>query len=102
MSATIGDVYGNSLQMNNLGGQICEPNQGATVWGVAISAALTGTLTITGLTNSSGTPVAWTQTAGNVGWYGGPGGNKTSWGLSYTLSSASDKGLCTIMFVPKP
>lgn len=69
---------------------------------LAVSGTLTGTLTITGICASNGTPVSWSLPAGTTaGVYTAPGSGATGGSLlAYSLSNPADSGKAVIAFAP--
>jgi hypothetical protein len=65
------NTLGNAVRLRDAGGTICDG-----IWRVfvAVQSTLTGSLTITGITNTDGTPAAWTLNPGTTpGVYAAPG-----------------------------
>lgn len=80
---------GMSMVLQDQAGQISNASQGK-VTGVGITSALTGSLTITGVTNTDGTPASWIINSGSSGAFTPPGSTRFGGSLSYAFSSASD------------
>src|ERR1035441_1150974 len=92
----VSDPVGNCMQFNAAAGSILEPTNGATVLALCVSAALTGSCTITGMTQASGAAQAWVNNAGTVGYVAPPGSGK-GYGLTYVLSNVgADAGKCVL------
>ena len=96
------DIFGNSQLLNGGpgDGEISTACNG-TVFGVCIRSALTGTLTITGMTQSNGAAQAWAIAPGTSGYVAPPGSTRFFGALRYSLSNAaSDTGKAFIGFQP--
>ena len=96
------DIIGNSqLLTGGPGdGEISTSNSG-TVFGVCVRSALTGTLTITGMTQSSGAAQAWAIAPGTSGYVAPPGSTKFFGALRYSLSNAAaDAGKAFVAYQP--
>ena len=92
---------GVSLQLIDIAGPIATSGLNK-IFCVGIKTALTGSLTISGLTTGNATPnipVDWVLGPGSVGVYTHPGnGNAGGGALNYALSSAADSGKAFVMF----
>jgi hypothetical protein len=90
---------GHCMLLNERGGAVSEG--WASGVGAVIKTALSGTLTVTGITNS-GTPTAWTMNAASgTGYIAAPGSGHTGGlNLHYALSNAADVGKVLIFFFP--
>ena len=96
------DFIGNSQLLNGFpgDGEISTSNSG-TVFGVCIKSALTGTLTITGLTQVSGAAQAWAIAPGTSGYVAPPGSARFFGALRYSLSNAAaDAGKSFVAYQP--
>lgn len=92
-------MLGQSLLIDGaLAGAISDASQ-VSVLGLGIKSALTGSLTITGMANTDGSPATWTIAPGGSGAYSPPAAGLASH-LSYALSSAADLGKVFIAFRP--
>lgn len=92
---------GNSLLLQDMAGNVVSGSQGKCL-GVALTSALVGSLTITGISNTDGTPASWVIPATTTGYIAAPGSGKYwSGGLNYSLSSASDAGKAIVMWAPQ-
>lgn len=92
---------GNSLVLQDLAGNVVTGSQGQCL-GVVIKSALVGSLTITGISNTDGSPASWVIPATTSGYVASPGSGKYwSGGMNYSLSSASDAGKAIVMWVPQ-
>lgn len=81
-------------------GEISSSSSG-TVFGVCIKAALTGSLTFTGLTQSGGAAQAWVIAPATSGYVAPPGSAKFFGALRYSLSNApADAGKAFIAYGP--
>jgi len=91
---------GSWVKLHDAAGPISNGSQG-TVAGVLITAALTGTLTITGVTQSSGAAQSWVIPSTSIGSIAVPG-NKTFFGpLNYALSNVgADADLAFVLTNP--
>ena len=75
---------GNALVLTDSAGLIADGGQKIVVIGIAFKSALTGTLNLTGVVNSSGSPVAWSIPAASTGFVAPPGaGHSGGLALSY-------------------
>ena len=95
------DLIGNSqLLTGGPGdGEISTASSNGTVFGVCIKTALTGTLTIFGMTQSTGSPQAWAIAPGTSGYVAPPGSTKFFGALRYLLSNAAaDAGKAFIAY----
>ena len=64
----------------------------ARVFGVALNAPTTDTITLTGVSNIDGTAASWTIGPGQSGFQAAPG-SQTAWGgLRYSLADPADLG----------
>lgn len=80
-------------------GEISTASSSGTVFGVCIKTALTGTLTIIGMTQSNGAAQAWAIAPGTSGYVASPGSTKFSGVLRYSLSNAAaDTGKAFIAY----
>lgn len=70
-----------------------------SVLGLGIKSALTGSLTISGVTNTDGSIAAWNISPGSSGVQAAPGSGLAS-RLSYALSNSADLGKVFIAFRP--
>ena len=69
------------------------------VFGVCIKSALTGSLTVTGISQASGAPQSWVIPATTSGYVAAPGSGKFWGSLMYALSNAgADTGKAFIAF----
>lgn len=94
---------GNSLVLQDLAGNITNGGQGQCL-GVCIKSALTGTLTITGISNPDGTPASWVIPSTTVGYVPCPAGSSAKYwsgGMNYTLSNVADAAKAIAMWVPQ-
>lgn len=96
------DIIGNSqLLTGGPGDGEISGASSATVFGVCIKTALTGTLTITGMTQSTGAAQAWVIAPGTSGYVAPPGSTKFFGALRYSLSNAAaDAGKAFIAYQP--
>ena len=92
---------GLSMVLNDQQGHVWT-GSAATINALAIKAPLTGSLTIYGLTQSSGQPQSWVLTPGTpAGVYAAPGTGQTGGNLlAYALSSADDSAKACIAYSP--
>ena len=92
---------GLSMVLNDQQGNVWNGGA-ATINALAIKAPLTGSLTIYGLTQSSGQPQSWMLTPGTpAGVYAAPGTGQTGGNLlAYALSSAADSAKACIAYAP--
>lgn len=92
--------HGNSLTLYDAGGRI---SGSASAVGLFIKRALVGSLTISGLVDSTGaTPAAWVINAGSNGYQAAPGSASNGGGqLHYTLSNPADSGAAVVCFEPR-
>lgn len=90
-------MLGQSLLIDNaISGLISDATQ-ISVLGLGIKSALTGSLSISGVTNTDGSPATWAISPGGSGVYSPPGSGLAS-RLSYTLSNSADLGKVFIAF----
>ena len=97
------DLIGNSqLLTGGPGdGEISTASSNGAVFGVCIKTALTGTLTVIGLTQANGAAQAWALAPGTSGYVAPPGSTKFFGALRYTLSNAAaDGGKAFIAYQP--
>lgn len=86
-----------AVQLNDQSGIAANYSQ-MRVAGVALTAAPAGTLTLTGVTQSSGSAQTWTTSS--AGWSAAPGSG-LAWGsLAFSYSNAADKGLAYLILQP--
>lgn len=96
------DFIGNSQLLNGGpgDGEISTAGQG-TVFGVCIKTALTGSLTLTGMSQNSGAAQPWVIAPGTSGYVAPPGSTKFWGALRYSLSNAAaDAGKAFIAYQP--
>jgi hypothetical protein len=77
---------------------ICANFSQMKVIGVVLKSAPAGTLTMTGVTQSSGLSQTWTTSS--AGWSAAPGSGLAWGGLSFSYSNAADKGLAIAIVQP--
>ena len=83
-----------------MGGLVTDPAT-TTVWGLFLTSALTGSLTITGVVDARGVPVAWIIAGGQSGYQAAPGAAKTGGGaLNWSYANAGDQGKAVIAYLP--
>lgn len=73
-------------------GDLCCQFTAARAIGLCIKSALTGALTLVGVTNPDGTPATWIVPAGTSGFVPAPGSTWTSNRLFFTLPNPADSG----------
>src|SRR5436305_1987059 len=97
------NIVGNSMVLNDGAGTISDGGVWSIVSALTISRTLVGTLTITGIVDSAGSPVAWSLAPGTTaGVYAAPGSAATGGkALAYVLSSGSDAGAAVIAWRAK-
>lgn len=91
--------YVNAVVLVDAGGICCEASR-AKVLSVCIKTALTGSLTVTGITNLDGTPAAWVIPSTTVGVVlppGNSGGVSTVVSFAYSNPGA-DTGKATLVY----
>jgi hypothetical protein len=89
-----------AVKLNDLNGHIGDYSK-ALIAGVVITSALAGTLTIVGVTTSTGAQQSWVIASTTVGWVTPPG-TGICWGLtSFTFSNAADKGNAYALLTPQ-
>jgi len=94
------DPIGNSQLLNGAAGDgsISGHSQG-TVFGVCIKSALTGTLTLTGMSQNNGSAQSWVIAPGTSGYVAAPGSTKFWGSLSYALTNpGADAGKAFIAY----
>jgi hypothetical protein len=96
------DITGNSQVLNGASGDGNISNHSSgSVLGVCCKSALTGTLTITGVTQSNGSAQSWVIPSTTSGFVTVPGSGKYFGGLNYVLSNpGADAGKAFIAFAP--
>lgn len=73
----------------------------ARVLGICIKSALAGNLTITGVTQSSGSPQSWVISSGTSGFVAAPGSGQSGGGnLSFSYANAGDYGQAIGLLIP--
>ena len=90
---------GQSILLQDLGGEVTDTPQQCQVFGVAIKTALAGTLTLTGVTNTNGTPASWVIPSTSVGVFQPPGSGLAQ-SLRYVLSNPADAGKAFVAWRP--
>jgi hypothetical protein len=97
------ETLGNSMALRGAVGDGDISNGGCgVVTGLFLKSALTGTLTITGVTTAGGAAQAWVNGPGTSGYVAPPGSGKY-WapGLMYSLSNpGADTGKAVVCWVP--
>lgn len=90
---------GNALVLTDSAGLIADGGQKIIVIGITLKSALTGILNVTGVVNSSGSPVAWSIPAGSTGFVAPPGaGHCGGLALSYAyVNPGADSGKAVAM-----
>lgn len=83
-------TLGSSMLLDNTSGNITDGMARKTVYGVGLLATTIGTITITGIVDSGGSPVTWTIAPGTSGTVAPPGAGVAWKLLSYSLSNAAD------------
>lgn len=94
------DFIGNSLLLTGGpgDGEISSLSSG-NVFGVCIKTALTGTLTLTGMTQGNGASQPWVIAPGTSGYVAPPGSGKFFGALRYSLSnSGADAGKAFVAY----
>ena len=92
------NISGNSLQLSDQAGNITTASQG-NVQMVALSSALTGSLTISRIITGN-TPADWVIAPASNGIQTPPGTTKFAGSLNYALSNVgADAGKATIVYV---
>jgi hypothetical protein len=86
------NITGLSLRLHDAAGQVMGGGQSNTITALAISATLTGSLTITGIVDSTGAAAAWVLPPGTTaGVYAAPGSKSTGGNaVWYALSDQAD------------
>lgn len=89
----------NAVSLDDPSG-ICSNHSHALVIGVALRSALSGVLTLNGVTNADGSPAAWTVSSGASG-FSAPPGTKQFWGaMSFSYANPADAGKAVLIFQP--
>jgi len=89
-----------AVKLNDLSGHVCNYSK-ATIAGIVITAALAGTLTIVGVTTSTGAQQSWVIASTTVGWVTPPG-TGICWGLTtFTFSNPADEGNAYALLTPQ-
>ena len=91
------NISGSALQFHDQAGAITQGGQGSVML-VALSAALTGSLTITNIIPGN-TPAPWVINAGSSGVVLPPGTTKFQGLLSYALSNPADADKATVAYI---
>ena len=93
------NTQGNALLLTDSAGLIGDAGQKIFVIGIAFKSALTGILNLTGVVNSSGSPVAWSIPAGSTGFVAPPGaGHCGGLALNYAyVNPGADTGKAVAM-----
>jgi hypothetical protein len=78
---------------------VCSDFSRAKVKGIILTAALAGNLTVTGVTNSDGTPSSWVINSGSSGWQAPPGSGYTN-RLTYVYANGADAGSAVVLLTP--
>lgn len=96
------DVSSNSMVLNGgVGDGLISGSTTGTVLGLFLKSALTGTLTIGGVTQSSGAAQSWVNAPGTSGYVAAPGSGKFWSPFFYTLSNpGADAGKAVICWIP--
>lgn len=95
------DVFSNSMVLNGGLGDGLISNGTGTVIGLFLKSALTGTLTIGGVTQSDGSAQSWVNAPGTNGYVAPPGSKKFWSPFFYTLSNpGADAGKAVMCWVP--
>ena len=93
------NTLGSSMLLQDLSGRIADNGQNRVLC-VAIKTALTGSLTISGLTTGNSapnSPADWVLAPGSVGAYTHSGNGHSGGGaLNYSLNNAADQGKAVI------
>jgi hypothetical protein len=90
---------GLSIVLRDLAGEVTDTPQQCQVFGVAIKTALAGTLTLTGVTNTNGTPASWVIPSTSVGVFQAPGSGLAS-SLRYVYSNPADANKALVAWRP--
>ena len=96
------DINASALVLNGAigDGRISDSSSG-TVLGIFLKAALTGNLTISGVTQASGAPQSWVISGGTSGYVVPLGSKRWFRMLSYVLANpGADAGLAVVVFAP--
>lgn len=89
----------NAVSLDDQGGIPINHSQGLAV-GVALRAALTGALTLSGVSNSDGSPAAWSISGGTSGFSAAPGSKKFWGAMSFSYANPADAGKAVLIFQP--
>ena len=94
--------YGNFATLSDASGIVCD-SSAHQITGVALRSALTGSLTVTGVANVSGSPAAWVIAPASTGWQTPAGDSLGLAGrVSFSLSNpGADAGKAQLLFTPK-
>lgn len=91
------NALGNSLTLQDAAGLIAAGP--ASAIGIALNAALTGTLTVTGIVDSTGSPVTWAISPGSTGFQGAPGSASSGGGqVWFSLSNVGADAAKAVAF----
>lgn len=89
----------NAVQMNDLTGDITDSTK-TNFAGIVLTSALVGSLTITGITTSTGAAQVWTMNAGATGWQACPGSAKSFGLVAFSYTNAADEGNAYAIYQP--
>jgi len=91
------NAIGCSLTLQDASGNISDGSARAV--GIVLKSALTGSLTVTGIVQSNGSPQAWTIAPASTGYQAAPGAGHSGGGaLYYSLSNVGADAAKAVIF----